>query len=400
MAALLGPDCRDSSSCILTFPFPSQTHVLSYSEPNLWRNGFLRRFGSFAWRRQRGSHLELSAHSPLGDPWLWGRLQRPAVGSDLDMRSRFETFPAGSPSGEQEGLELSSPPSAADSAEVSLASSTSFGSLLCWGEGGSGTGTFSLSTSSICPPTPSEPIKDTARHPSAQEETSRTPEPLLEWAERAFEEYLRTSCPTTTGGLSFGSSLGESASEQISGAAASPTVGCAPQATGAASAVPAPQDASKVCYAVVLTLTRAEEEDGQGGPAGSRGERGLPCHTAGEAALSLGVAEREKAVERRHQKPAQPAPQLPAHKECQNCRGLLLRVGTSQVRQQMPPPATGSLVTRQEGSEPRRGQSEEQSGSEQQHSRDGGLAGAPRTVGPESLASRYEGNRFEKSAHR
>ncbi|KAJ6663454.1 hypothetical protein lerEdw1_009533 [Lerista edwardsae] len=277
-----------------------RTHTLSYSEPNLWRNGFLRRFGSFAWRKRRGSHLELSARSP--------------------------------------------------------------------------------------------PVSDTARHPSVQEEASRTPEPLSEWAERVFEEYLTlgASCPTTAGGLGglrFGSSLGESTSEHIGGAAASPRAERGPQAAGAGSAAPPPQDASKVCYAVVITLTKAEEEDGRGGPAGSGGEQGQPCHTPGEAALSLGVAERERAAERRHQKPAQPAPRLPAHKECQNCRGLLPRVGTSQVCRLVPAPATGSLVTRREGSEPRRRQSEAQSGSEQQHSRDGGLAGAPCTVGPESLAS-------------
>lgn len=362
----------------------------------------MRRLGSLAWRKRRGSQLEFSEGFPASDPWFGGRLQRPAVGSDLDMRSRFDTCLAVSHPGEQEGnLESFSHPCETDSAEASLAPSTSFDSLLCWGEGESGAESFSLSMSSVHCPTSPGPIDETSRCPSVQEETSRTPEPLLEWAEHVLEEYLSsgTFCPITEGGpedLNSGSSLRESASEQISGAkgpittAASPRVEQAPQAAALAVPVGPPKDASKVCYAVVITMTKAEEEDGQGEPAGSGTGRGLLCHMPGEAALSLGVAELEKATERRHQKPARPAPQLPAHKECQNCRGLQ-RVGTSQVCRLIPTPAAGSLVAGRKGPEPRLSQSEDQSGCEPLRSRDGVLTEAPSAVRPGSLASRYVG---------
>ncbi|KYO37942.1 hypothetical protein Y1Q_0019894 [Alligator mississippiensis] len=68
----------------------SKAHALSYSESDLRRNGLRRRFGSLPWGRRRSSQLELSGPGAGGQAWPFGRLARPAVGSDVDMAGRLE----------------------------------------------------------------------------------------------------------------------------------------------------------------------------------------------------------------------------------------------------------------------------------------------------------------------
>ncbi|XP_056416115.1 beta/gamma crystallin domain-containing protein 2 [Hyla sarda] len=71
----------------------SKTRSLSYSELELPTSSFLQRFGSLTWRKKRFSVLEYSnatpnASTPIGSQWSVGRLERPAVGSELDLESR------------------------------------------------------------------------------------------------------------------------------------------------------------------------------------------------------------------------------------------------------------------------------------------------------------------------
>ncbi|XP_063810797.1 beta/gamma crystallin domain-containing protein 2 [Pseudophryne corroboree] len=71
----------------------TKTRSLSYSELELPSTSLLQRFGSLTWRKKRFSALESSetlpnVSSPTESRWSMGRLDRPAVGSDLDLDNR------------------------------------------------------------------------------------------------------------------------------------------------------------------------------------------------------------------------------------------------------------------------------------------------------------------------
>ncbi|KAJ7304300.1 hypothetical protein JRQ81_011845 [Phrynocephalus forsythii] len=108
--------------------------ALSYSESDLWQNGFWRKFESLAWWKQRSGHLQLSGNLP-GDPGPLGRLHRPAVGSVGDMRSRSATCVAGNDTGDLEGSKRPSQPPEG-SARPNLV--PSLDSSLFWEEGAHG----------------------------------------------------------------------------------------------------------------------------------------------------------------------------------------------------------------------------------------------------------------------
>ncbi|EMP31069.1 PR domain zinc finger protein 1 [Chelonia mydas] len=181
----------------------SKLHALSYSESDLWRNGLLRTFGTLPWRRRQSSHLELSGTgaggtghlgSSLGKPWPFGRLQRPAVGSDLDMAGRLDLCSAGNLAKEQETPEPSAWPRDTGNSKPAIPSQveifTSFDSLLGKENESSWGGSVSISSTSLDFPTSPETQEEDYKLPAAQEEPSRASEPLPEWAERVFQEYL------------------------------------------------------------------------------------------------------------------------------------------------------------------------------------------------------------------
>ncbi|KAG8588722.1 hypothetical protein GDO81_006074 [Engystomops pustulosus] len=72
----------------------SKSRSLSYSELELPPNSLLQRFGSLTWRKKRFSVLEYSdspsnVSTPAESQWSVGRMERPAVGSELDLKSRL-----------------------------------------------------------------------------------------------------------------------------------------------------------------------------------------------------------------------------------------------------------------------------------------------------------------------
>ncbi|XP_073419820.1 beta/gamma crystallin domain-containing protein 2 isoform X2 [Dendrobates tinctorius] len=71
----------------------SKTRSLSYSELEFPAPSFIQRFGSLTWRKKRFSTFEYGNASPnISSPtelqWSVGRLERPAVGSELDLERR------------------------------------------------------------------------------------------------------------------------------------------------------------------------------------------------------------------------------------------------------------------------------------------------------------------------
>nr|XP_028594595.1 beta/gamma crystallin domain-containing protein 2 [Podarcis muralis] len=372
-------------SCSRSQKPASKTQALSYSEPDLWRNGLLRKFGNLTWHKRQSSHFELSQHPGhlASNPWSMGRLQRPAVGSDMDMRSRADFYLAENQSEKQERPEPSSRLSETHSLGTSPEPSTSFDSLLCWGDGSSWEGSFSISNSSLCCPAAPEMKGEALKLPSVLEESSKAPKSASEWTESVFEGYLTMgmSHPVVTEqmeNLSFSSGLGESVSEHVDGAedaksaTASPPVDQPLEVADSASAIKISlgKNAPKIRYEIMITMTK-EAERAEAEPTFSCGERSLPCHPSGEETLSLGVAELEKRKERRHQEPARPATQLSASEEFQNCRGLH-GVGTCKVCGPILTLATGSPATLQWGSETSPGVGEaDQSETDRLHSEDG-----------------------------
>ncbi|XP_033014583.1 beta/gamma crystallin domain-containing protein 2 [Lacerta agilis] len=385
----------------------SKAQALSYSEPDLWRNGLLRKFGNLTWHKRRSSHLELSQHPGYlaSAPWSMGRLQRPAVGSDMDMRSRADFYPAENQPEKQERPEPSSRLSETHSLGTSPEPSTSLDSLPCWGDGSSWEGSFSISNSSLCCPAAPEMKGETLKLPSVQEETRKAPKPASEWAESVFEGYLTTgtSHPVVTEqmeNLSFSSCLGESVSEHVGGAEDAKTVTAnlpvdqPLEVADSASAIKTSlgKNAPKIRYEIMITMTK-EVERAEAEPTFSCGERSLSCHPSGEETLSLGVAELEERKELRHQEPARPATQLSVSEEFQNCRELH-GVGTCKVCGPILTLATGSPATLQWGSETSPGVGEaDQSETDQLHSEDGVLAKETNIVAVGSPANSFSESR-------
>ncbi|KAM3936085.1 LOW QUALITY PROTEIN: beta/gamma crystallin domain-containing protein 2 [Leptodactylus fuscus] len=71
----------------------SKTRSLSYSELELPTSSLLQRFGSLTWRKKRFNVLEYNdatpnVTTPAESEWSLGRLERPAVGSELDLENR------------------------------------------------------------------------------------------------------------------------------------------------------------------------------------------------------------------------------------------------------------------------------------------------------------------------
>ncbi|CAM4579247.1 beta/gamma crystallin domain-containing protein 2 [Lepidochelys kempii] len=364
----------------------SKLHALSYSESDLWRNGLLRTFGTLPWRRRQSSHLELSGTgaggtghlgSSLGKPWPFGRLQRPAVGSDLDMAGRLDLCSAGNLAREQETAEPSAWPRDTGNSKPAIPSQveifTSFDSLLGKEDGSSWGGSVSISSSSLDFPTSPETQEVDYKLPAAQEEPSRASELLTEWAERVFQEYLDSGTfrPKVAGQpdhVSHGHR--ESISEPETCPFTSPAYNRISRTEDPAigrenpewplenirGVEPAPaKRPAKIRYEVMITLTKEQEESAKSGAEdrprvcgngpGSHGAAKSP----GEAGVSQGIAELQKMDEQCHGEPARPALQLAAHKEFQTfTRQREGTVGvTGQVR-----PVPGCLVTPLQGSEP------------------------------------------------
>ncbi|XP_067399469.1 beta/gamma crystallin domain-containing protein 2 [Emydura macquarii macquarii] len=363
-------------------------HALSYSESDLWRNGLLRTFGSLPWRRRQSSQLELSGTgagrrghqgSSLGQPWPFGRLQRPAVGSDLDMGGRPDLCSAGNLAGEWETPEPAARPMDTEDSKPARPSEeeicTSFDSLLCKEDGSSWGESVSISSTSLYFPTSPETQVEDLKLPAAQEEPSRAPGSLSEWAESIFQELLDsgTLCPKAVGQPDHVSrgcreSISEpetcaftspaynriSRTEEPAVARESPVLGCPQETICGVDPAPSKRPA-KIRYEVMITLAK-EEEKGvkseaedlarvrENGP-GSHGA----TQSAGEAGVSQQVAESQKMNEQSPGEPARPAPQLSTGTEFQNF--TLQREGpageTGQIR-----PVTGCLVTPLHGSEP------------------------------------------------
>ncbi|XP_060114524.1 uncharacterized protein LOC132586462 [Heteronotia binoei] len=404
--------CEDSCFCVWLVlavpnhasPFTLQAHGLSTSEPDLWRNGLLSKFGSFAWRKQKSSHLEFPVHpgSPKNYPRPLGRLHRPAVGSDSDMRRRYDFCPSASHAAGQERPELSFQTSKIDSVSTRPLPSASFNSLLCWGNGNSWDSI--VSNSSLHDLTSPQLKDDAFKLLLAQEKTSSTLESLSEWTESEFEGHLspQASCPIGTGeleNLSLRSSLGESISGDISETEGSRTTtssldGKWPPKVGgddiSAFKTSQAETAPKILYEILITLTKEEEDSIVGAmPSAHCSKKGLECHSSREETLSPGVAELEKTEDQRHrQEPAQPAPQLSKLKEFQNCTEPH-GVGTFKACRLILSPATGRQVTPQWGSEPSPGQRKDQSATDQLHSGDGETAEGTGTVAPVSWADSF-----------
>ncbi|XP_034609791.1 beta/gamma crystallin domain-containing protein 2 [Trachemys scripta elegans] len=364
----------------------SKPHALSYSESDLWRNGLLRTFGTLPWRRRQNSHLDLSGTgaggtghlgSSLDQPWPCGRLRRPAVGSDLDMADRRDLCSAGNLAGEQETLEPSAWPMDTGNSKPATPSQVeifaSFDSLLDKEDGSSWGESVSIGSTSLDFPASPETQGEDYKLPAAQEEPSRAPEPLTDWAESLFQEYLDSGTfrPKAAGQPDHVShSHGESTSEPETCLFASPSYNRISRmeepAIGRESperpletvpgVEPAPANRpAKIRYEVTITLTKEQDEGAKsraedlprvrGNGRGSHGD----AKPAGEAGVSQGVAELQKMDEQCHGEPDRPAPQLAARKEFQNF--TLQREGTAGVTGQVRP-VPGCLVTPLQGSEP------------------------------------------------
>ncbi|XP_044853882.1 beta/gamma crystallin domain-containing protein 2 [Mauremys mutica] len=364
----------------------SKLHALSYSESDLWRNGLLRTFGTLPWRRRQSSQLELSGTdaggtghlgSSLGQSWPFARLQRPAVGSDLDMAGRLDLSSAGNLAGEQETPEPSAWPMDTGNSKPATPSQveifTFFDSLLDKEDGSSWGESVSIGSTSLDFPASPKMQGEDYKHPASQEEPSRAPEPLTEWAESLFQEYLDSGTfrPKAAGQpdhVSHGHR--ESLSEAETCPLASPSYNQISRMEEPAIGRESPERPletirgvepgpakrpAKIRYEVMITLTKEQEEAVK-----SRAEdlpgvcgNGLGSHgaaePAGEAGVSQGVAELQKMDEQCHGEPARPAPQLAARKEFQNF--TLQREGTAGVSGQVRP-VPGCLVTPRQGSVP------------------------------------------------
>ncbi|XP_050787946.1 beta/gamma crystallin domain-containing protein 2 isoform X2 [Gopherus flavomarginatus] len=411
----------------------SKLHALSYSESDLWRNGLLRTFGTLPWRRRQSSQLELSGTSAggtghlgssLGQSWPFARLQRPAVGSDLDMAGRLDLCSAGNLAGEQETPKPSAWPMDTENSKPATPSQveifTSFDSLLDKEDGSSWGESVSIGSTSLDIPASPKMQGEDYKHPASQEEPSRAPEPLTEWAESLFQEYLDSGTfhPKAAGQPDHAShGHRESISEPETCPFASPSYNQISRmeepAIGRESperpletirgVEPAPAKRPvKIRYEVMITLTKEQEE-----AAKSRAEdllrvcgNGLGSHgaakPAGEAGVSQEVAELQKMDEQCHGEPARPAPQLAARKEFQNF--MLQREGTAGVTGQVRP-VTGCLVTPLQGSVPSPRQRRDWQEQSLSHCRDLSVAegravrtaGAPASSAPSSFGPCRDG---------
>uniref|UniRef100_A0A452GW95 Beta/gamma crystallin 'Greek key' domain-containing protein n=1 Tax=Gopherus agassizii TaxID=38772 RepID=A0A452GW95_9SAUR len=411
----------------------SKLQALSYSESDLWRNGLLWTFGTLPWRRRQSSQLELSGTgaggtdhlgSSLGQSWPFARLQRPAVGSDLDMAGWLNSCSAGNLAGEQETPKPSAWPMDTGNSKPATPSQleifTSFDSLLDKEDGSSWGESVSIGSTSLDIPASPKMQGEDYKHPASQEEPSRAPEPLTEWTESLFQEYLDSGTfrPKAAGQpdhVSHGHR--ESISEPETCPFASPSYNQISRmeepAIGRESperpletiqgVEPAPAKRPvKIRYEVMITLTKEQEE-----AAKSRAEdlprvcgNGLGSHgaakPAGEAGVSQEVAELQKMDEQCHGEPARPAPQLAARKEFQNF--MLQREGTAGVTGQVRP-VTGCLVTPLQGSVPSPRQRRDWQEQSLSHCRDLSVvegravraAGAPASSAPSSFGPCRDG---------
>ncbi|XP_059586303.1 beta/gamma crystallin domain-containing protein 2 [Alligator mississippiensis] len=307
----------------------SKAHALSYSESDLRRNGLRRRFGSLPWGRRRSSQLELSGPRAGGQAWPFGRLARPAVGSDVDMAGRLELCSRGR---EQEAAAR---PVDAGVSELARHSPVDFFSswdfLLFDDEDSSGADSdfnSSISLASSARPEMLPVVQEQPSHPSASVE---------EQAESIFQGRAGMGAETHA--------LPGPAGDQTEHPA-EPT-----GATLEAETCPA-KEPPQICYKILITLaeaggtSRAEHppgrcEDGRGSPEApeAAGDVGAPPGTA----VSSPTDEQQCPGE-----PARPAPRLSACEEFQNCGlpGVGTPRATGQVR-----PVTGCPVTPLQGSQ-------------------------------------------------
>ncbi|XP_062818814.1 beta/gamma crystallin domain-containing protein 2 [Anolis carolinensis] len=284
------------------------------------------------------------------------------------MRDRSDSGLVVSDTGTQRAGEM-------DSVGTSPVPSTSFDSLLCWGDGISWEGSFSFTDSSLAPDMKGEVLK----LPSVWEEANKAVLSCSECVGSAFSGHS-SSGPSHIGvepeSLSFSSGLGESLSEVDK-----PT---ASQRREALQTKMGP----RIRYEIRITLAK-ENEMAEATSSGG--------HACGEGALSPGFAEPQETEEQqRHAELARPAPPLSARKEFQNCTGLH-GVGTCEVCGQAltcdsANPAAAEEAPLQGGSQARRAGGQGPGPAEEQlPPRDGLLA-----KGTEILASESPANSFCK----
>ncbi|XP_075764650.1 beta/gamma crystallin domain-containing protein 2 isoform X2 [Pelodiscus sinensis] len=346
-------------------------HALSYSESDL------RPFGALPWRRRLSSPLGGSgtgAGASLGQLGPCGRLQRPAVGSALDMAGQLDLSSAGNLAGEQETPEPSVRPLAMGSsrpAAPSQAEIASFGLRLDRDAGRSGGESVSISS-------PARPGEE-GTFPAAPEDPGRAPEALAEWAESLFQEYFPAGPfrPKAAGQPGAGSH-GESAADLVGSGSRgmeepkpgreSPIPG-QPLDTGRQVESAPARTPAKIRWEVVLTL-RQEAGVASGPGPGSHGA----AKPAREAGVSLGTADSQGRAEPCPGEPARPAPQLAAHQEFQPC--TLQGGGSTGVSGQVRP-VTGPQVTARHGPGQRRGWQEPRLPRSRELSAAEGRAGTP-----------------------
>ncbi|XP_030076108.1 uncharacterized protein LOC115481181 [Microcaecilia unicolor] len=375
--------------------------ALSYSESDLQKNTFLRRFGSLTWRRRKNSDTDLSASrlllkgaaSSTDGSWPVGRLQRPALSSGFDLENHSGFSLDQHDGGRQETPEESPmPPKMSDFRLVSpnhLEISTSFDSLVS-GQGSMQKVDFdSHSNSSLDFVTLVETtVKEDQQDLSNQSlpRPNGDSEALPQWAENIFTSCLPSEVGPTSSTRQFNSSsvcgFGEKAwtgpahelslqdsetnpysslvynripraeepgidSRDLSHESHSKTGVSPPVSKPPASASRKP---SKVRYKIMITLTKEEREGGDKqaedptsgeGPGSQISAESNQQLTEGLGILVRGDWKDNAEEEQWQVKPVQPPPHLSVRKESQLCTEWAEQ---SKVTAETHP-ATGLLVT-------------------------------------------------------
>lgn len=289
---------------------------------------------------------------------------------------------------EPEKEKLSSQPSEMDSLWSDLVPSTSSDALDCWVDR-----SFSISSSSLGGPTLSKMEAEDLG------ETSAAPKSLSDLVENILEDHLASETSLLSivrhlENLSHHAGPGRSRhlgkGTRLGSVMAGPHVQWPPGVAEDAKTTPT-KKASIICYEIMITMTKSEEENVEAKPTASYGKQSSPCHSFGKAALSLGLAELEKTEGQRHQKPARPASRLSACKEFQDCNRLH-GVETCQVCSLVATPATKSpAVPRGLESSPREGAWH--NGADPEHSQNGTSVEEKGDIALETSAKRYVGKR-------
>nr|XP_033810344.1 beta/gamma crystallin domain-containing protein 2 [Geotrypetes seraphini] len=388
-------------------------HALSYSESDLQKNIFLRRFGSLTWRPKKNSDLDLAASRPLlkgvngskDGSWPVGRMERPALSSGFDLGNhsgfspvqhdhRGQETPGESPTSQKmSDFRLVSP--------HHLEISTSFDSLVFEQGSVRHADSVSYSNSSLVFPTP---VETTVKEDQPDQPIQSLPWPngdsevLPEWSESIFTSCLPSdigspsstekSNPSSVGGFGEKDWTGSARELQdsettlysspvynrITGAEepgiesrdlnheSHPQIEVSPPVNKPPAS--ASKKTPKIRYSIMITLTKEERESGDKqaedttsgkAPASHIGAEPKQQLTEGLGILVRGDS-RDNAGEQWQVKPVQPPPQLSGRKESQLCTQWAeqskVTAGTH--------PAAGFLVTLNESWVPRPWRREEQ----------------------------------------